>query len=164
MNEWVKTLATSTVVAGVVSWLTTSYKIEQELRSRQSEAGYEELVKANTLSRQSKALMEEAKRGKDQALATQAQKLSRQSDASYSTAQQKIAAFGHEDVVKAISDYYSKYGRAATPCTDKEKVKSDTQIYKAIRNTLGVGGNTLGFGDSVSDEHLANLMFLCSLK
>ena len=51
MNEWVKILVTSSVVsgvlAGVVSWLTTTYKIEQELYSRQGEASYEALVKAN---------------------------------------------------------------------------------------------------------------------
>jgi hypothetical protein len=117
MNEWVKTLVTSSVIAGVVSWLATSYKIEQELHSRQSESGYETLIKANTLLRQSEALMEEAKREKDEALTAEARTAKRESDASYSAAQHKISAFGDERVVKAISD-----------------------------------------------EHLANIVFLCSLK
>lgn len=149
MNEWVKTLVTSSVVGSVfgggVSWLAASYKIDQELHSRRSEAGYEALVEANTLLRQSEALEKKAKREKDEALAAEAIKLRRKSDASYSTAQQKIAAFGDERVVKAMSDYYSKHGPSATSCSDKEKFRADTQIYRAIRNTLGVGG-------SVSDE------------
>jgi hypothetical protein len=102
-------------------------------------------------------MMEEAKREKDAALAAEAQKLKQQSDALYSTAQHKIAAFGHEDVVKAMSDFYSKHGSAGTPCPNKERFQSDIKVYTAIRNSLGVGG-------AVSDEQLANLLFLCSLK
>lgn len=161
MNEWVKTLVTSsviaTVISGSVSLLVSGYKIEQELRSRQIEAGYEDLIKANTLFWQSDGLTKQAEQEKDKALEAEAKKLKRESDASYIVARQKIAAFGDERVVKAMSDYYSKYGPAAESCNNKDKFRSDTQTYKAIRNTLGVGG-------SVSDEHLANLIFLCSLK
>lgn len=161
MNPWVTLLLTSTLVSTVVgagvSWFTTSYKIKQELHSRQGEAGYEALVTANTLLWQSEALKAEAKREKDESLAAEARKLKRQSDALYSTAQHKIAAFGHEHVVKAMSDFYSKYGSAGTSCANKERFRSDIQIYTAIRNSLGVRG-------TVSDEQLANLLFLCSLK
>ena len=147
----------STLVSGGVSWLATSDKIKQELHSKQGEAGYEALVTANTLLRQSEALMEEAKQEKNETLVAEARKLKRQSDASYATAQHKIAAFGHEHVVKAMSDYYSKYGGAGTSCLNKERFRTDIKIYAAIRNSLGVRG-------TVSDEQLANLVFLCSLK
>lgn len=161
MNPWVKLLLTSTVasaaVSAGVSWFTTSHRIKQELHSRQGEAGYEALVMANTLAWQSGDLMKEAKREKDEALAAEARKLKRQSDALYSTARHKIAAFGHEHVVQAMSDYYSKYRGAGTPCPNKEEFRSDIQIYMAIRNNLGVQGK-------VSEEQLANLVFLCNLK
>ncbi|HWQ68332.1 MAG TPA: hypothetical protein VN494_00015 [Patescibacteria group bacterium] len=161
MNEWAKTLVTSSVIAtvigGGVSLLVSWYKIEQELHSRQIEAGYEDLVRANTLSWQSTLLAEEAEREKNKALEAEAKKLKRESEALITVARQKIAAFGDEHVVKAMSNYYSKHGKAAVSCDNKDKFRSDTQIYKAIRNTLGVGG-------SVSDEHLANLIFNCSLK
>lgn len=161
MNPWATLLLTSTVLSAVisagVSWFTTSHKIKQELYSRQGEAGYDALVMANTLLWQSEALMAESKGEKDEALAAEARKLKRQSDALYSTAQHKIAAFGHEDVVKAMSDYYSNYGSAGKSCPNKERFRSDIQVYTAIRNSLGVGGK-------VSDEQLANVLFLCSLK
>jgi hypothetical protein len=161
VSEWVKILVTSSVLssvfAGVVGWLTASYKIEQELHSRQSEAGYEALIKANMLLRQSENLMGEADREKNGTLADEARKLRRQSDASYYEAQHKIAAFGDDSVVKAISHYYSKYAGADRSCPNKEKFRADTETYKAIRKTLGVGGR-------VTDEHLANLLFQCSLK
>lgn len=157
MNEWVKTLVTSGVVAGGVSWLATSYQIEKELHSKESQAGYEALVKSDTLFWHSDSLLEEAKREKDEALAAQARKLKRDADRSLIVARLKIAAFGDESVVKAMSDYFSKHLGAATSCSNKEKFRSDTQIYKAIRNTLGVGG-------SVTDEQIANIVFLCSLN
>jgi len=161
MNEWVKILVASSVLssvlAGVIGWFAASYKIEQELHTRQAEAGYEALIKANVLLRQSETLAVEAERDKDGALAAIVKKLRRESDASYGVAQHKIAAYGDESVVRAMSDYYSKYKDAAKPCINKEKFRSDAQIYMAIRKTLGVGG-------SVTHEHLANLMFICSLK
>ena len=161
MNPVMTLLLTSTVVSalisGGVSWYTTSYKIEQELHSKQGEAGYEALVKANTLLWQSEALMEEAKREKNEAHAAKARDLKTESDASYATARHKIAAFGHERVVNAMSDYYSKYAGAGTSCLNKERFRSDIKIYTAIRNSLGVRG-------TVSDEQLANIVFLCSLK
>jgi hypothetical protein len=161
MNDLVKILLTSgvvsSVVGGGVGWFATSYKIEQELYSKQSEGGYEALINANTLLWQSEALSEKAKQKQDKVLAAEAEKLKRQSDASYHVAQHKIAAFGDERVVKAMGDYYFKHTGAAAPCRESEKVRSDIQIYKAIRNTLGVGGG-------VSDQHLATLIFHCSLK
>jgi len=140
-----------------VSWLAASYKIQQELHVKQSEAGYEALVNANTLAWRSDALAEEARREKSEALAVEARKLRRQSEDSMVVARLKIAAFGDERVVRALSDYFSKHTHAAMPCADKEKFRSDTQIYKAIRNTLGVGGG-------VSDEQLATVIFVCNLK
>lgn len=155
MNEWVKTLVTSGVVAAVVSWLATSYKIEQEFHIKQGEAGYEALVKGNALFWQSTHLKTMAKLEKDEALATRARELEIKSEALHNVARQKIATFGDERVVKAMSDYYSNVPR--TQCDDKERFRLDTQIYKAIRNTLGVGGNA-------SDEQLAVLLFLCTLR
>ncbi len=157
MTEWAKTLVASGVIAGIVSWLAASHKIEQELHSRQGEAGYEALIEANSLLWRSEMLTEEAQREMDKALAAKAQALKRESDASYITARLRIAAFGDERVVKALSTYYFRFMNSSTPCRDKEKFRSDTQTYKAIRNTLGVGG-------SVSDEQLANIVFLCSLE
>ena len=157
VKEWVKTLVTSSVVAGGVSWLVTTHEIEKKLHSKEGAAGYEALVKADMLAWQSAALAEEAKWEKDESLAAEAQKLKRESDASIIVARLKIAAFGHESVVKAMGDYYSKHLNAAMPCENEEKFRSDTQIYKAIRNTLGVGG-------SVNDKQLATLILLCSLK
>lgn len=158
VNEWVKTLVTSGVVAGVVSWLAASYKIEQEFHIKQAEAGYEALVKANTLFWQWEGLTEAAKQEKDEmrarTLAIEAQKLKRQSDASYIVARQKISAFGDESVVKALSDYYST---GMETCHDRKLRKLDVQTYRAIRNTLGVGGN-------VTDEQLAVMIFLCTLR
>jgi len=156
VKDWVKTLLTSSAVAAVVSLLATSYKIEQELHSKQSEAGYEALIQANNLSWRSKALTEEAKRGNNEKLAADARRLRSESDDLYTVARHKIAAFGDERVVKAMSEYYARYGHAATPCPDKGRSRSDTRIYKAIRNTLGVGG-------SVTDEQLATVIFLCAL-
>jgi hypothetical protein len=157
VKDLVKVLITSSVAGGLVSWAAASWKIEQELHSRQADAGYEALIKANMLSRQSENLMGEAGREKNETLANEAHKLRRQSDASYYEAQHKIAAFGDDDVVKAISHYYTKYTGADRSCPNKEKFRADTKTYKAIRKTLGVGGK-------VSDEQLANLLFQCSLK
>lgn len=161
MNVWVKTLVTSSVasslVAGVVGWFAASYKIEQELHSRQAEAGYEALVKANTLLGQSETMRKEAKRENDGALLAEARKLERESDASYRVAQHKIAVFGNERVVTALSDYYYSKKGADQPCDDREKFKADVQIYRAIRDTLGVRGR-------VSNEQLSRILFQCSLK
>ncbi len=161
MNEWVKTIVSSgavaALVAGLVGWFAASYKIDKELHSRQGEAAYEALIKANTLYWQSRDLRKEAEEGKDQAVKARALDLKRESDASYVIARHKIAAYGDERVVKAMSDYYSKYFEAAKPCENKDKFRSDAHIYKAIRHTLGVGG-------VVSDEELANVVFLCSLR
>jgi len=157
MNDWAKILGTSSVMAALVSWFAASYKVDQELRSRQIEAGYESLVKANTLAWQSLGLKEEAEREKNSALTDESQQLKRESDALYISARQTITAFGDERVVKALSDYYAMYKGASKPCPDKERFMVDTKIYKAIRETLGVGGN-------VTDEQIANLMYTCSLK
>lgn len=160
MNEWVKVLVTSsvisTVIGGGVGLLVSSYTIKKELHSRQIEAGYEDLVKANTLAWQSIALRDEAKTKKDKALEAEAEKLRRESDASYIVARQKIAAFGNERVVKAMSNYYSKY-KDIPSCSNLDKFRADTLIYQNIRDTLGVKG-------SVSPEDLAPIMFMCNLK
>lgn len=169
MNEWVKTLVASGLVASVfgggVSWIAATHRIDQELRRGQSEAGYDALVEANTLFWQSKAFenrADEARKNNKAELADevmiQAQRLKDQSDALYTTARQKIASFGDESVVKAMSHYYSLYGEnAATACADKEKSRADARMYLAIRNTLGVGGE-------VSEDDLAVLMFNCRLR
>ncbi len=161
MNELVKTMVTSSVIAsvlsGIISWLISSYKIEHELHSRQIEAGYEALVMANTQLWQSDALMEEAKVEKDDALAAKGRKLRREADASYTAARLKIAAFGDERVVKAMADYYRYEPTVTALCKNTDKFRLDTRIYKAIRDTLGVGG-------TVSDQDLATVIFRCSLK
>lgn len=164
MNEWVKTLLTSTVVAGVVSWLATSYKIEQEFHSRQGEQGYQALVEANAhlwLSRRLKDRAEglRGQPGQDQAIAEliqAAQDFDSESYKSYVIARYKIAAFGDKRVVEATSDYWSKYQGADAPCADQARFRADARIYVEIRKTWGVGGD-------VSDEVLAPLLFDCSL-
>lgn len=157
VNDLVKTLLTSSLAAGLVSWAATSYKIEQELHSKQGEAGYEALIKANVLLWQSENLMWEAEKEKNEELANEARKLKRQSDGSYYEAQHKIAAFGDDSVVKAMGRYYVEHLGAKTPCADKEKFRADAKTYKAIRTTLGVGGR-------VTDQEVATLLFKCSLK
>ncbi|HEV8582765.1 MAG TPA: sulfite exporter TauE/SafE family protein [Thermoanaerobaculia bacterium] len=161
MNASVKTLVTSGVasslVAGVVGWFAASHKIEQELHSRQAEAGYEALVKANTLFWQSSMMRKEAERGNDGALLTEAQKRQRESDASYIVAQHKIVVFGDERVVAALSNYYYSTSGANRPCDNRKKFKADIATYRALRDTLGVRGR-------VSDEQLSRILFQCSLK
>jgi hypothetical protein len=160
MKEFVNTVLASGVVAGIVSslvggavgWLAASSKIKQEFHFRQAESGYEALVKANALLRQA----EQDEQSSDEERAREARKLRDESNREYQIARQKIAAFGHESVVKALSDYYATYSEAK-PCSNKEKFRSDAKTYKAIRNTLGVGGD-------VSDEQVAILMFHCSLR
>ena len=159
MDEWVKTLVTSSVVGGLVSWLvsfsTVSYKLEQELHSREREAGYEKLVEANTLFWQSVRTHAAAK--DNPTLLQETRRQGRESDAAYIVARHKIAAFGDKRVVEALGDYWARYGGASASCGDTEKFRSDLRIYTALRQTMGAGGN-------VSDDQLARVMFLCSLK
>ncbi len=155
MKEWGSTLLASAVIAGIVSAIITglfelfavSYKIEQEFRTREAELGYEKLVEANTALWQAQEL---AKQKGDNA--PKLQELRENSDNSYIAARQKIAAFGDAAVIEALSSYYSKHQEAWKPCPDKKKFASDTKIYAAIRNTLGV------FRGSVSDEQIANVV------
>ena len=161
MNEWVKTLLSSGAIAGlvggIVSYGTASYKIDQERYSRQGESGYESLMEANALHRQSQTMSSLARETKSDALALEASVLERKAQQAYVVAQHKIAAFGDASVVDAMSRYYSEHSTAALPCDDMKKFKADLQIYKAIRNTLGVGTN-------VSDSALATVIFQCNLK
>jgi hypothetical protein len=84
IDELTKILLTSGVVSSVfgagMGWFATSYKIEQELHSKQSEAGYEALINANTLLWQAEALEKAAKQEQDEVLAAEAEKLRRQSN------------------------------------------------------------------------------------
>jgi hypothetical protein len=110
MNGWVKNILTSTVVTslvlpGLVGWFVASYKIEQELHSKQNASSYEALIEANAKAWQAKAL-EERNGDKNEALAVEIEKLKRESDVLYVRARSKIAAFGDERVVKAMSDFY----------------------------------------------------------
>lgn len=173
MNEWVKTLLTSTVVAGAVSWLTTSYKVDKELHSRQGEEAYEALVKANAGTWLSEKLKAQAAELKKQAepeqgaaiteLMSTAQTLERESYKDYVIARHKIAAFGDKRVVRATSDYWAKHKGGAQLCDDQKRSRADAKIYAEIRDTWGVGGKILGVGGYVSDEQLTPLLFECSL-
>jgi hypothetical protein len=157
MRDWLKALITGSVagavVSGIVSFGLVSYKLEKELHSKQAEAGYEELVKANTLLKQAIRLEKEP----DADMRPEAKKLRRQSEAAYDVALYKIAAFGHERVVHALSAYWAKYQGAGAPCSDAEKFQADVKTYRAIRTTMGVGGH-------VTDEQLGHLVFSCTVK
>lgn len=161
MNDFMKILLSSSVVSGIVGggagWFTTSQRIEQELHSKQSASGYEALINANSLNWQSEALKDDTDKKDDKELAADAEKLKRKSNASYQVAQLKIATFGDELVVKAMSDYYYNYGGAWKSCPDIKKYRTDVKMYKAIRDTLGVGGN-------VTEQQLATMIFQCSLE
>jgi hypothetical protein len=159
VKEWFNNVLASGVVAAVVSsvigavsgWFSAAHQAETQLQFRQAEAGYQALVKANKLKFRADEL---------QALPDQKDevaKLRKDSDDEYILARHNIAAFGDERIVKALSDYWVKYGGAAKPCVPREKAALDTKIYTAIRNSMGVGGN-------VSDNQIANVVFLCSLK
>jgi hypothetical protein len=123
MKEWLNSVLASGVTSALVSgllggaagWLTASYKIEKEFHIRQAESGYEALVKANRL----KWRAEEPEPYPDRA--HEVAELKKESDDSYVVARHNIAAFGDERIVKALSDYWSKYGGAARSCPDKEK-------------------------------------------
>lgn len=161
MKEWGSTLLASAVMAGIVSAIITglfelfavSHKIEQEFRTKEAELGYEKLVEANATSWQADELAKQKGSNAPRVL-----ELREKSDESYTAARQKIAAFGDAAIVEALSAYYSKYKGASRSCEPKEKFASDTKIYAAIRNTLGASRG------SVSDEQIANVVFLCSLK
>jgi hypothetical protein len=160
MKEWGSILLASgavaamagSFVAGTFSWLSERSKIEKQLHITQAESGYEALVQANALSW--RATKQTSEKGDSD---PGAQELRNKSDDLYVSARLKIAAFGDAEIVKALSDYYYKYGGAARPCANKEKFALDTKIYSAIRNTLGVRG-------SVNDDQIAHVVFLCSLN
>jgi hypothetical protein len=164
MQDWVKTLLASSVasalVSGLVSFGTVSYKLEKELHSKQAEAGYEELSRANALYWQSERMEKEAREVNDATLLNEAQKQRRDSDAAYTVAAHKIAVFGHEKVVHALSAYYGGHTEARNPCDttvdERKKFKADVETYRAMRMTLGVGGR-------VSDQQLSQVIFKCTM-
>lgn len=79
------------------------------------------------------------------------------SDSLYIAARHRIAAYGDKSVVRSLSHYYYQHRGANRLCEDKRKFKDDLETYKAIRATVGVGGD-------VDENDLASVLFLCSLK
>jgi hypothetical protein len=141
----------SSILGGIAGYFTASRQLEMQLHLKHAEAGYEALVKANKLLWRADELQPDPRK-KDEVA-----QMRRDSDDEYFVARFNIAAFGDERVVKALSDYYLKYGVAARPCAPREKFELDAKIYIAIRDTMGVGGN-------VRDSQIANVVFNCSLK
>lgn len=161
MREWTKILISSTLasslVSAFVSWRTSIQTIELQRWSRQGESAYEALIKANALYWHANHRLRPAAGGTEPKTATDAQAIASESDLEYTKARHKIAAYANASVVTAMRLYYHNYMGADQLCSNPEKFRADVQIYRAIRNTLGVGG-------PVSDDDLAVVLFHCSLR
>lgn len=161
MREWTKILVSSTLasslVSAFVSWRTSVQTIELQRWSRQGESAYEALIKANALYWHANARLRPVAGETEPKAAMDGQAVPSESDLEYTKARHKIAAYANASVVTAMSRYYHDYMGAKRLCSNPGKFRADVQIYREIRNTLGVGGQ-------VSDDDLAVVLFDCSLR
>lgn len=133
--------------------MSISYSKKQDLHIAQGEKGYESLIKANILYWRALELKQKAE--KSSKIAQQRDSLLQKAHDKYVDANHRIAVYGAEKIVKALSDFYIL--RDAPGLCDKyELFAKDANIYHSIRNTLGLAGN-------VTNDQIATVVFSCRL-
>lgn len=157
MNDLVKTVLASSVVAGLVSLLTTSCMVDKQLRVKQAEAGYEALVQSDAEGWHARDLLKEGTEKGDETLTAEAHKLRREADALMLTARIKIATFGDDAIAQSMSHYFAEHQGYSQPCDNQKKARDDAKIYSAIRSKIGAGGN-------LREEDIAVLVFGCRVE